>query len=173
MQWKVTGSISSFVQRAGRAARGRDRDGLVVLLAEQSVYSTILDEHGRRPAKFKFQKGKKSPKNKPTAPNRQQSATEATKARKVYSILRGSQRGSTDKTKDVIHSPDRAALNKEAEDEGLYTLVQAGSCRRQILTEVYKNKSSCESFIVINWGTFSPFVKRPRCRVAIYAAPRC
>lgn len=38
VQWKLTTTVSSFVQRAGRAARAAGRTGLAVLLVEKSVY---------------------------------------------------------------------------------------------------------------------------------------
>ena len=34
-------------------------------------------------------------------------------------------------------------------DEGLYTLVQTGGCRRRVLTAVYKNKTACMFSVLI------------------------
>jgi superfamily II DNA/RNA helicase len=46
VQWKLPSSVSSFVQRAGRAARGYGRTGLAVcvLLVEKSAYDIDLTE---------------------------------------------------------------------------------------------------------------------------------
>jgi len=38
VQWKLTTTVSAFVQRAGRAARAVGRTGLAVLLVEKSIY---------------------------------------------------------------------------------------------------------------------------------------
>jgi len=38
VQWKLPTTVSSFVQRAGRAARGSGRTGIAVLLVEKTVY---------------------------------------------------------------------------------------------------------------------------------------
>ena len=60
VQWKVPGTLSNFIQRAGRAARGSDRRGLAVLLVEPSVYSIILSETitGKQRRKRGRRKGK-------------------------------------------------------------------------------------------------------------------
>ncbi|EAU89052.2 hypothetical protein CC1G_10021 [Coprinopsis cinerea okayama7 len=44
VQWKMPDSISTFVQRAGRAARSPHLRGLAVLLVEKSAYNVNLDE---------------------------------------------------------------------------------------------------------------------------------
>ena len=43
VQWKLPAKLSNFIQRAGRAARGRGRRGLVVLIVERSTYSINLE----------------------------------------------------------------------------------------------------------------------------------
>ncbi|KAF5335869.1 hypothetical protein D9758_017235 [Tetrapyrgos nigripes] len=42
--WKLPGSVSAFVQRAGRAARDPNHKGLAVLLVEKTAYSINLEE---------------------------------------------------------------------------------------------------------------------------------
>jgi len=138
VQWKVPGSVSAFVQRAGRCARAAGHVGLAVLLAEQSVYSTILNENGNKPAKSKFKKGEK--RKVPAVVNQPQS-NEDSKARKNYAIARGGQRGSNNPALDVILINDCPAIDEEADDEGLYSLVQSGICRRLVLTRIYGNKT--------------------------------
>ncbi|KAF8961576.1 P-loop containing nucleoside triphosphate hydrolase protein [Flammula alnicola] len=139
VQWKVPGSISAFVQRAGRCARASGHVGLAVLLAEQSVYGTMLNEHGNRPMKSKFKKGDKR-RGHASAGVSQTQANKDSKARKTHAIARGGKRGSNDLKDDAILIRDCPAIDEEAEDEGLYSLVQSGLCRRSVLTRIYDNK---------------------------------
>lgn len=64
VQWKLPGSVSVLVQRAGRAARGRDRVGIAILLVEPSAYTTDLTKEVETRAP-KAQ-GKKAAANKET-----------------------------------------------------------------------------------------------------------
>lgn len=137
----MPGSISAFVQRAGRAARAAGHIGLAVLLAEQSVYSTVLNEHGVKPPKTKLKKGERA--KKPLEQG-QQSTREETKAKRAYAITRGGQRGSSDRQHDSVLVVDCPVIDEEAEDEGLFSLVQSGTCRRLVLTQVYKNQQPGE-----------------------------
>lgn len=41
---------------------------------------------------------------------------------------------------------DSVPLDRDSPDEGLYTLVQTNTCRRQLLTEIYKNEKPRELF---------------------------
>jgi hypothetical protein len=100
-----------------------------VLLAESSAYTTMLDEHGA-----KVVSGGKGKKGK----NSQERAN--TKAKKDYGVARGSLRGSTGGQHDAILVKDSSAIDQESANEGLYTFVQSGTCRRRILTHIYQNK---------------------------------
>ncbi|KAH9911507.1 P-loop containing nucleoside triphosphate hydrolase protein [Fomitopsis serialis] len=42
VQWKLPATLSNFIQRAGRAARARNRTGIAILLVERSAYSINL-----------------------------------------------------------------------------------------------------------------------------------
>lgn len=42
VQWKLPATFSNFIQRAGRAARGRGCNGLAVLLVEKPAYNVDL-----------------------------------------------------------------------------------------------------------------------------------
>ncbi|KAH7904037.1 hypothetical protein BJ138DRAFT_1019698, partial [Hygrophoropsis aurantiaca] len=44
VQWKLPAKMSSFVQRAGRAARGPGRTGVAILLVEPSAYTVRLEQ---------------------------------------------------------------------------------------------------------------------------------
>ncbi|KAG8973138.1 hypothetical protein FRB90_009995 [Tulasnella sp. 427] len=63
VQWKRPSSVSSFIQRAGRAARGPGTKGLAVLLVEASAYQAK-----KAPApKAGRSKGKRKTKSQPNA----------------------------------------------------------------------------------------------------------
>lgn len=129
VQWKLPGSVSAFVQRAGRAARLSTRTGLAVMLVEQSVYTTMLDEKGAKP-EAKTKEAKQKAKAGETA------------AKRNHGIARGSKRGGTDRQNDAIIVKDCPPIDQSSSDEGVYSLVQSGTCRRAILTEIYNNPVS-------------------------------
>ncbi|KAF8189324.1 P-loop containing nucleoside triphosphate hydrolase protein [Pholiota molesta] len=138
VQWKLTSSVSSFVQRAGRAARGSGRTGIAVLLVEKTTYEADLfkiaeariDEQGKLKKKLTV---------------RQSSAYSKSKDRQ-YAVNRGVLRGAFGGATDALpiisshDSGDDVPLDSGSIDEGLYTLVQTRLCRRQILTKIYKNQ---------------------------------
>ncbi|KAF8153775.1 P-loop containing nucleoside triphosphate hydrolase protein [Crassisporium funariophilum] len=130
VQWKLPSSISSWVQRAGRAARAAGHVGLAILLAEPSAYTTILDEHGRRIVSKN--KGKEA--KKPNSPDQGTS-----KGKRGYGIVHGSRRGSVTGKHDAVLLRDCPAIDQEAADEGLLSFVQSGTCRRQVLKKIYNN----------------------------------
>jgi hypothetical protein len=136
VQWKLPASVSTFVQRAGRAARGPGRVGLAVLLVEKSVYEADLSrlESGFNNTKSKKSKGVRQSSTYP-------------KATKKYAISRGLLRGAYGGGKcDEILRRDEVILDCESADEGLYTLVQTGKCRRNVLTIIFKNTNPCKRF---------------------------
>ena len=128
-------SVSTFVQRAGRAARGPGRTGLAVLLVEKSIYEADLSR-----LESAFEVGKKPKKNKGV----RQSSTYP-KATKQYAISHGLLRGAYGGGKcDEILKRDEVMLDCESMDEGLYTLVQTGKCQRKVLTTVFGNTDPCK-----------------------------
>jgi superfamily II DNA helicase RecQ len=134
VQWKLPASVSTFVQRAGRAGRGPGREGLAVLLAEKSVYEADLS----RLESFEGTKTKTKSKGV------RQSSTYP-KATKQYAISHGLLRGAYGGGDcDQIIANDEVPLDRDSMDEGLYTLVQTGKCRRKVLTAVYKNANPCK-----------------------------
>lgn len=138
VQWKLTSSVSSFVQRAGRAARGSGRTGIAVLLVEKTTYEADLfkiteariDEQGKLKKKLTVRQSSSysKSKDKQYAVNR--------------GVLRGTFGGATDAFPTISShdSSDDVPLDSGSIDEGLYTLVQTRVCRRQILTKIYKNQ---------------------------------
>ncbi|KAF9556931.1 P-loop containing nucleoside triphosphate hydrolase protein [Agrocybe pediades] len=128
VQWKLPTSVSAFVQRAGRAARDPKRTGIAVLLVEKTVFDADLSNISESNAKNITQKGV-------------QQSTAYPKAPKGYAIKHGVQRGSHHGKSDENHNRQPVPLDAASPDEGLYTLAQTGGCRREVLTQIYENKT--------------------------------
>lgn len=134
MQWKLTKTFSNWIQRAGRAARGRGRTGLAVLLVEPSAYArkatdTSRDEEPHHKGRGKTVKGKVATRK---------TASEK-KMLKEYARSHGVKRGSCerlDERPSGVHPP----FNPDANDEGLLRFVQATECRRTVWAEMYEAK---------------------------------
>jgi len=130
VQWKLPSSVSSFVQRAGRAARGYGRTGLAVLLVEKSAYDVDLTEPQDD------QKGK--PKTKKA--NVRERTNYPKSKDKNYAANHGVLRGAFGGASDEICTKIEVVLDRLSIDEGLHTLVQTMNCRRKVLTEIYGNE---------------------------------
>ncbi|KAL1674687.1 P-loop containing nucleoside triphosphate hydrolase protein [Schizophyllum commune] len=132
VQWKLTTSLSSFVQRAGRAARGRGRIGLAVLLVEPSAFLVNLSQalSGVANIQTTSSKGKKRTGRVKTHGKRT----------KKDAIARGLLRGAADTLHDAIFVREQPPFDWSSEDENLLVYVQTGICRRAVLTEIYKNQ---------------------------------
>lgn len=130
VQWKLPPTLSSFVQRAGRAARGLGRSGLAVLLVEKAAYDLDVNVGADQ--------NTKSTKKKGTVRER----TEYPKSKdKDYAIRHGVLRGAYGGQSDAVEEKDKVAVPADlySIDEGLYAFVQTMACRRAVLTEVYEN----------------------------------
>ncbi|KZV63276.1 P-loop containing nucleoside triphosphate hydrolase protein [Peniophora sp. CONT] len=149
VQWKLPGKLSSFVQRAGRAARGPGRIGLAVLLVEPSAFTVDV---------FAAQAGERDTDNNTTGTGSDQPSTQAGKKKgsrkskkkselpkgaKGYARSRGRYRGSRGGKEDAI---DRSAPEVKTDDldptENLHPFVQANKCRRSVLRDVFANPVS-------------------------------
>ncbi|KAF8867590.1 P-loop containing nucleoside triphosphate hydrolase protein, partial [Infundibulicybe gibba] len=140
VQWKLPASVSSFVQRAGRAARAKNHTGLAVLLVEKSIYDADLSKIDQSPQN-KLGNAKTSIRKGATKPGVHQPGTYP-KATKGYAVRHGSKRGAHGGQDDgILNSATEVAIDVEAPDEGLYSfLVQTGQCRRLILTKIFRNE---------------------------------
>ncbi|KAI0075723.1 P-loop containing nucleoside triphosphate hydrolase protein, partial [Panus rudis PR-1116 ss-1] len=131
IQWQLPATLSNWVQRAGRAARGHGRKGLAILLVEPSAYKLdpfkVMDKQ-QSPSK----KGVKQRSAKPTMPKASQ-----------YALEHGVKRGGLGQ-KDVRPTGEQPPLNLEREDEGLLAYVQSTQCRRKVWQEVFENGSTLE-----------------------------
>ncbi|KAJ7764573.1 P-loop containing nucleoside triphosphate hydrolase protein [Mycena maculata] len=143
VQWKLPASVSIFVQRAGWAARGHGRTGVAVLLVKPSAYAIDLTEEL---AKEQGVRGKK----KVPAKEKESDAEKRRKAkkRKAYAKSRGVNRGAAGGKQDEILVRDTPRLDPEAANKGLYVSVQAGTCRRAILTRIFGNKPASKRLAI-------------------------
>jgi superfamily II DNA/RNA helicase len=130
VQWKLTPTVSSFVQRAGRAARASGRTGLAVLLVEKSVYEADLDKPHQDDQKSR---GKKS--------IRQSTNYARTKSRD-FAIKRGVLRGAYGGLSDEVSVGIEVPVDVSSSDEGAHSLVQSTTCRRGVLTKIYGNEKA-------------------------------
>ncbi|EFI28041.1 ATP-dependent DNA helicase RecQ [Coprinopsis cinerea okayama7 len=134
VQWKLPATVSSFVQRAGRAARAPNRTGLAVLLVEKSVYEADLEAYLKDGTPTQVQESSK--KRKKTV----RQSTDYPKATKEYANEHGALRGRHDPSDDNKFAKKDVPLDRDSIDEGLYTLVQTGTCRRAVLTKIFGNQ---------------------------------
>ncbi|TFK58862.1 P-loop containing nucleoside triphosphate hydrolase protein [Pluteus cervinus] len=154
VQWKLPASISSFVQRAGRAARAKGGTGLAVLLVERTAYETdlfILAEEIRAAqamtTKASGKKGGRKAKTSPPgkgqggttpAPRAPEKRTAAEKAQ--YANEHGAKRGAVGGRDDIAPTGMNTPLVFNTPDEGLLSFVQCCTCRRLVLREVFANE---------------------------------
>lgn len=145
MQWKLPSTVSSFVQRAGRAARGYGTSGLAVLLVEKSAFDVDITEAVNKT---------KSTKRKGNI----REATEYPKSKdKIYAVNHGVSRGAFGGKSDTIPLRIAVPLDSFSLDEGLYTLVQTTECRRKVLTMIYANEPPGEWSVKHNFDTYLKF----------------
>ena len=141
VQWKLPSSVSSFVQRAGRAARGKGCTGLALLLVEKSAYEvdiTRLDTETTH--RIKPNARKSASKSKCAG----EKTTYLKAGTKTYAANHGVGRGSYGGVHDELVLKESVPLHRDLPDEGLYSLVQTGTCRRLVLTEVFGNGIPCK-----------------------------
>ncbi|KAI0806299.1 P-loop containing nucleoside triphosphate hydrolase protein [Irpex lacteus] len=148
VQWKLPATLSNFIQRAGRAARGRGRKGLAVLLVEPSAYKVDLittpeaSTTKRRQRKKKLKPGEKtntsgtSVEGGAARKSRRTRAQEA--ALKAYAIAHGVERGSS-KLDDALPTGVQPHSDPDRDDEGLLVFVQSVQCRREVWASVFEN----------------------------------
>ncbi|KAI0308862.1 P-loop containing nucleoside triphosphate hydrolase protein [Amylostereum chailletii] len=142
VQWKLPPTLSAWIQRAGRAARGHGRQGLAVMLAEKASFlvdPTAPDLTAAMPSsrshdsavRQAYPAGKKDP----SPPARK-------KMPAGYAVRHGQHRGSSDGKHNAVEFSDEPDLDPRAAKEGLYAYIQTTCCRRQLLGKVYGNESS-------------------------------
>ncbi|KAI0071881.1 P-loop containing nucleoside triphosphate hydrolase protein, partial [Panus rudis PR-1116 ss-1] len=128
VQWMLPKTFSNWIQRAGRAARGRGREGLAVLLVPPAVYKKIIDTSMNVNSQGSGQgtgkgKGSKKEKERDITPEE-------------YAILHGVNRGKRDK-QDQKPAAKQPPFDEEAADEGLTVFVQSTRCRREVWAQAF------------------------------------
>ncbi|KAH6894808.1 P-loop containing nucleoside triphosphate hydrolase protein [Coprinopsis sp. MPI-PUGE-AT-0042] len=124
VQWKLPQSLSTFVQRARRAARSASRTGLAVLLKPKA-------------------KGKGKEKSTPSDKAAEEATKRTKKDSQACAIVNGVKRGSHSGKKDEIVGERCEKVPKaDADDEGLVVFIQTTLCRHLVITKVYENVHS-------------------------------
>ncbi|KAH9836597.1 P-loop containing nucleoside triphosphate hydrolase protein [Rhodofomes roseus] len=136
VQWKLPGTFSNFVQRAGRAARGRGRQGLAVLIVERTAYTVDLSALQSTDESNTGTHGKGN--TSATVRGRKRKTAPQVKAGKDYAELHGVNRGGSS-GKDAPPQGTQPPLDPESLDEGLHTFVQSTHCRRRVWAEVFES----------------------------------
>ncbi|KAJ7679244.1 P-loop containing nucleoside triphosphate hydrolase protein [Mycena polygramma] len=146
VQWKLPKNLSSWVQRAGRAARGRGRTGIAVMLVEKSAFEVGADSDaaaaedgaggGRGRARGRGTRGGRGG-------GRGGGRVGTVKRGKEYAVSHGQKRGSYKGGMDDAKPESPAAcvidIAADAPGEGLYEYIQAVICRRRVLAKIFKN----------------------------------
>jgi hypothetical protein len=109
----MASSLSSFIQRAGRAARDPRRQGQAILLFEKRV----LQENLGKGSGDQSKSGVKI----------------------VNAPRKATAKGKTTK-KPSMKSNNDFINHADAEDEGLGTIALAQTCRRELIASVYDNE---------------------------------
>ncbi|KAH9929200.1 P-loop containing nucleoside triphosphate hydrolase protein [Fomitopsis serialis] len=154
VQWKLPATFSNFIQRAGRAARGRGREGLAILIVERSAYALnlTLDEPSSNglnqaprlsDAALPAQRSNKAParRGKPVIRGRKKKTSTQAKANKEYADAHGINRGGTSR-KDGVPASKQPCLDPDALDEGLLAFVQSTTCRRRVWADAFESPFS-------------------------------
>ncbi|RDB26762.1 hypothetical protein Hypma_005334 [Hypsizygus marmoreus] len=128
--WKAPANLSSWVQRAGRAARAAGRTGMAVMLVEKSAFEVnqgpIVEDSNLVEAVSSMPQGRGGRGGHGGLVG-------------VAGAKRGTYGGAHDQP-PVVNTPQHVA--NDAPGEGLYALIQATTCRRKILSTVFRNPPS-------------------------------
>ncbi|KAK7019991.1 ATP-dependent DNA helicase Q-like 3, partial [Favolaschia claudopus] len=147
VQWKLPKNLSAWVQRAGRAARGRGRTGIAVMLVERSAFEVgaeVTTEEtrssgGRGRARGRGIRGRGGGRGHRGG---------AEKRGKAYAVSHGVQRGFYSGTHDAKPHSSSSTISDIPHDalgEGLYQYIQALICRRRLLARIFKNSEPAVS----------------------------
>ncbi|KAI0309578.1 P-loop containing nucleoside triphosphate hydrolase protein [Amylostereum chailletii] len=148
VQWKTPTSLSSWFQRAGRAARGDGRTGLAVLLVEKSSFAVspnpasvdttpVPNPRGRRGARG-GRGGRAGWGQQGGHANRGQARPRKSLEDKAYAIEHGQKRGDSSGKQDARPQTRLApTLSDDSLGEGLYAYIQTTDCRRKIMRQAF------------------------------------
>ncbi|KAJ7020026.1 hypothetical protein C8F04DRAFT_1275580 [Mycena alexandri] len=145
VQWKARKNLSSWVQRAGRAARGAGTVGFAVMLVEKSAFEVSArgDSDADNPMPLAPTQGRGRGRGRGRGGCGGKGQRGGKKQGKDYAQSHGQQRGWSRAVNDSIKAQDdsHAEIPADAPAEGLYALIQATICRRVILARVFKTET--------------------------------
>lgn len=149
VQWKAPENLSSWVQRAGRAARGDGRQGLAVMIVEKSAFEIAAFPqasagHSTTSATRGVGQGRGRGRGRGTASlGRGQARTTAVKQGLEYATAHGQKRGMFGGEHDTIVKLNETHIMldmlRDAKGEGIYFYIQTTNCRRLVLRMVFQN----------------------------------
>ncbi|PPQ84997.1 hypothetical protein CVT26_007520 [Gymnopilus dilepis] len=114
VQWKAPENLSSWVQRAGRAARGEGRTGLAVMIVKKAAFEPAAVSSAAGGRDYAIQHG----------------------------LKRGMYGGQHDVISKLDEAYITSDVLRDAKGEGLYFYIQTTNCRRAILRTVFRNGPS-------------------------------
>ena len=153
VQWKVPENVSSWVQRAGRAARGDGRQGLAVMIVEKAAFeiaafpqapaghlttSTRGINHGRGRGRGRGTASLGRGQGRTTAVNLKQGLEYAT----AHGQKRGMFGGEHDTITKLNETHITSDMLRDAKGEGIYFYIQTTNCHRLVLRMVFQNAPS-------------------------------
>ncbi|KAJ7934604.1 P-loop containing nucleoside triphosphate hydrolase protein [Mycena leptocephala] len=142
VQWKLPQNLSSWVQRAGRAARAANTQGIAVMLVEKSAFEVAPSMESQAPTfSAAPARARGRGRGRGIGGRGGHGQRGGKKQGKDYAESHGQRRGWYRGLNDSITALDdaHAEIPPDAPAEGLYALVQATICRRLVLSRVFKN----------------------------------
>ncbi|KAG6848038.1 hypothetical protein H0H93_003957 [Arthromyces matolae] len=140
VQWKMPSNISSWVQRAGRAARAKGRTGLAVMLVEKSAFE--VNTNVDRPAN-EVGSGSSRGRGRGGGRGRGRGARGGGKLGSEYGVAHGQRRGTYCGDFDEISQLNEPVnIDHNSPGEGMYQYIQNTVCRRRVLTKIFGNPES-------------------------------
>ncbi|KAJ6595216.1 P-loop containing nucleoside triphosphate hydrolase protein, partial [Mycena vulgaris] len=149
VQWKAPKNMSSWIQRAGRAARGRGREGLAIMLVEKTAFEANATGTAESPDG--------SPQTAPPPAAAQGRGGVRGRGRgrgrggrgrgrgrgrgKDFAVLHGQKRGSFSGKDDKIARQPEPEIAADAPGEGIYIYIQSTTCRRAIQAAIFRNET--------------------------------
>ncbi|KAF8157863.1 P-loop containing nucleoside triphosphate hydrolase protein [Crassisporium funariophilum] len=142
VQWKTPRNISSWVQRAGRAARAKGRNGLAVMLVEKSAFEAgalvAAKTTNSTPAP-----GRGRGRGRGHGRSRGGRGGGGAKRGSSYGVLHGQRRGTYSGAYDTITPINEPLeIGEDSLGEGIYVYIQDTVCRRRVLTKIFGNNVS-------------------------------
>ncbi len=138
-------TFSNWIQRAGRAARGRARTGLAILIAERTVFNTdLVTEAAPSTTAVKPGAKKKKRKDDDDLKAAETMTKPDSKETRAYAIAHGLNRGGSQMA-DTPPAGLQPLLNPDSADEGLLTFIQSVTCRRKVWAEAFESPMASKS----------------------------